>query len=286
MRSPLLSFTSRRGETIKGLLSKEMKKFFPCKVKTKCQDCEHFGTCDYVRFFQFQLCNSPFTYTIVPPLNPRSVYCQGENFSFEIRLFGQCAKSKYLVKYLIPAVEQGGLLTGIGNWYLEGLGRFQISRVYAWEQGGWSKIFQEDKGFLLQELFVQSFMDELQGEQDGYTGIRFYTPFCLKRTGSYIKSPGLNDILFFSVMRLRAIHDDPGLKVSQDAFDIAGSISEISSRFEKTEAIKDAPYYIGNMQLEEISNELTLLLKLGAFCHIGKGVTQGYGGYFLEKACN
>ncbi len=280
--SPILSFTSRRGETIKGLLSGEMKKLFPCAYKAGCHKCDSVADCDYPRFFHYQLCKSPYAYTIIPSLNPRSVYYQGETFSFEIRLFGECAKSVFLINYLAPSIEQGGLLTGMGNWYLEKFGRFQMSKIFTWHNMTWRQVFQEDKGFLQVDAPVQYFSEMIEPGIHEYNQLRFYTPFCLKVSKKSVKEPDLKDIVYFAVMRLRAVMGDRKLMLSQDIYDMAEQATKISSEFEKTDSVKNTPYYIGQMALENIPKELRPILTVGSFCHIGKGATQGYGGYFLR----
>lgn len=279
--SPILSFTPRRGETIKGLISSEMKKLFPCAYKDSCHGCKKNTDCEYPRFFHYQLSKDPYAYTIIPPLSPRSVYYQGETFSFEIRLFGDCAKSDFLINYLAPAIEQGGLLTGMGNWYLEKLGRFQMSKVYTWQNENWDQVFQEDKGFLLADAPVQHFSAILQSGSHDHTQLRFYTPFCMKKFKKSVKEPHLKDIAYFSAMRLRAVTGDRKLMINQDIYDLAEQAVKLSSEFQKTDVVKNDPYFIGQMIFENIPEELLPILKAGSLCHIGKGTTQGYGGYFL-----
>jgi hypothetical protein len=284
---PLLYFTSRRGETIKGLISREMKKLFPCPSKTSCDRCKtinHPGSCEYVRFFRYDLAQRPFNYTIIPPLNPRSIYHQNEKFSFEIRLFGECARLDYLIKYLAPAIEQGGLLTGIGTWYKEKeqhFGRFQLSGVYVWQNKAWTKVFQEETGFIEDDITPQSFQGELGQNNQTYNEILFYTPFCLKRNKKILPEPSLEDIVYFSIMRLRSIYGDRTIKISEDAYAGLEAIEATSFSFEQIFSAKNLSYFIGRMHFEKINPELLPILKLGSFCNIGKGTTQGYGGYFL-----
>lgn len=278
----MLSFTPRRGETIKGLLSSEMKKLFPCAYKDSCHSCVQAADCDYPRFFHYQLCKYPYAYTIIPPLSPRSIYYHGETFNFEIRLFGECANSDFLIKYLAPSIEQGGLLTGMGNWYLEKLGRFQMSKAYSWHNMTWRQVFQEDKGFLQVEAPVQYFSSMLQSESQERTQLRFYTPFCLKKSKKSVNEPDLKNIAYFSVMRLRAATGDRKLMLNQDIFDLAEQAVRLSSGFAKTDTVKNNPYYIGQMAFGYIPKALLPILTVGSFCHIGKGTTQGYGGFFLR----
>lgn len=284
---PLLYFTQRRGETIKGLIAREMKKLFPCDIRSSCEKCSIAGNvqdCEYVRFFRFDLCQKPFSYVIVPPLNPRSAYFKDEKFYFEIRLFGECARFESLIQYLAPAIEQGGLLSGIGNWYKEPgqyLGRFQLSRIYLWEDHAWKNIFKEEQGFLVDSVTAGSFYEQVCLNDKAYDSIRFYTPFCLKKNKTILSEPSLEDIVYFSVMRLRAIHGNRTLKIQNDIFERAGAIRATSFQFDKVFAAKNLSYFIGQVQFESIPPEFVPFLKLGSFSHIGKGITQGYGGYFL-----
>lgn len=288
---PLLYFTSRRGETIKGLIAGEMKKLFPCPVSASCDRCKWAddpGQCVYVRFFQNNLTKSPFAYTIIPPLNHRSAYYRNETFSFEIRLFGDCARFDYVLKYLTTAIEQGGLLSGIGTWYKEEeqhFGRFQLNGIHAWQNNGWEKIFQEESGFIADGIDVQSFADQFTGQLagDGHPShqVYFYTPFCLKKSGKIIDEPTLPDIVYFSIMRLKAITGGRTIRIDDDVYGRLGSIAPAASQFEKTFSAKNMSYYIGSMGFEQFPPEVIPILKVGSFCHIGKGITQGYGGYFL-----
>jgi len=283
---PLLYFTPRRGETIKGLIAHEMKKGFPCSVHDSCNRCKFVddpAQCEFVRFFRFDLTRSPFAYVIIPPLNFRSAYCRNENFRFEIRLFGECARFEYLIKYLVPAIEQGGLLTGMGNWYKEEnhFGRFQLSNIYAWQDNDWRNIFQEDKGFIQDNIRTQSFKKDIPLGKERYNRILFYTPFCLKRNKQYVSEPSLADIIYFSLMRLRTIYGTRDIKFEDDVYEQVETIKASGYQFEESFAEKNLSYYIGNIEFNELSRDLLPLLKLGSFCHIGKGTTQGYGGFHL-----
>ncbi len=74
----------------------------------------------------------------------------------------------------------------------------------------------------------------------------------------------------------------PGNPLNGYINDMAEQATKISSEFEKSDSVKNIPYYIGQMALENIPKELRPILTVGSFCHIGKGATQGYGGYFLR----
>lgn len=283
---PLLYFTSRRGETIKGLIAHEMKKGFPCSMNTSCESCKFVDNsteCEYVRFFRFDLAQEPFAYVIIPPLSPRSVYLNNEKFSFEIRLFGECAKFEYLIKYLAPAIEQGGLLTGIGNWYKDKnhFGRFQMSSIYTWTENNWLNIFQENTGFIHNSISAHSFK-KIPLRKKQYNKIHFYTPFCFKKNKQFIFEPSLEEIIYFAVMRLRTIYGTRNIKINDNIYENINSIKTIDHRFEESFAEKNLSYYIGNMEFEEFHHDLMPLLKLGSFCHLGKGTTQGYGGFFIS----
>lgn len=287
---PLLYLTNRRGETIKGLISDEMKKMFPCNQSLSCNNCtlvDDPKNCDYVRFFRYDLCDRPFNYVIIPPLNPRSVYHNNDKLCFEIRLFGECARLDYLIKYLAPAIEQGGLLTGIGNWYKDfnqHMGRFQLSRIYNWQNNDWMKVFQEEDGFQRNDIYVQWFQKEYSLTHEECNEVRFYTPFCFKRSKSIISEPAFKDIVYFSIMRLRSVYSDRTLKLEDDIYNDLDFIQIVSSQFEETFTAKDSKYFIGNMRFDSLGKEIIPLLKLGSLCHLGKGTTQGYGGFFIPSS--
>lgn len=284
---PLLYFTTRRGETIKGLLAQEIKKLFPCPDSTTCETCtwtDDPQKCIYVHFFRNDLCPSPFAYTIIPPLTHRSVYFYNETFDFEIRLFGQCARFEYLIKYLAPAIEQGGLLSGIGTWYKEEkqhFGRFQLSGIHAWENAGWKEIFHGEKGFLVEDIAAQSFGDMISGHMPDYHQMVFYTPFYLKRSGKTIAEPTMEDMVYFSMMRLHVIHGDRTFRLDDGVYERLNEIGSKGSFFEKVLTAKHTHYYIGRLEFDRLPRDVIPILKLGSLCHIGKGITQGYGGYFL-----
>jgi len=286
---PLLYFTSRRGETIKGLIAQEMKKLFPCRFEDRCERCRLVDTpenCDYVRFFRFDICKMPFSYVIVPPLNPRSVYCHNETFQFEIRLFGQCAQFEYLIHYLAPAIEQGGLLSGIGTWYKdkeEHFGRFQLSGIHVWQGNAWLKVFQEQQGFVgCDNITGQSFRKHFGSVGRNYNRICFYTPFCLKKAKVLVPIPTFGDILYFSIMRLRTVCGDRTIKVSDEIYEKAGSVETMSADVEMVHTEKNVSYSMGSLAFDgAIPGELVSILLVGGLCHIGKGTSQGYGGYFL-----
>ncbi len=284
---PLVYFTSRRGETLKGLISREMKKLFPCSPNLKCDNCsmlEDPADCEYVRFFRFDLSRNPFTYVIVPPMNPRSVYHENDKFSFEVRLIGECASFEYLVKYLAPAIEQGGLLSGIGTWYKEKhFGRFNLSSIYAWQNQAWETIFQEDSGFLLESFYPESFQKQCFSNVAEYSKIRFYTPFCLKRNKKILSEPTIEDILYFSLMRLRSIYNDNALKITDEIYQSIGQCKTTTCQCERTGSKKDTNYFIGEINFENLPQKLVPLLKLGSLSHIGKSTTQGYGGFFIVQ---
>ena len=284
---PLLYFTSRRGETIKGLIAREMKKLFPCPFSLSCDECNSVddpSECVYVRFFRNNHTRKPFAYTIVPPLSNRSVYQHNEKFSFEIRLFGACASFEYVIRYLTPAIEQGGLLSGIGTWYRneeQHFGRFQLSTIYAWQNNSWDKIFQEEEGFITKDIDIQLFAEQLSKEISVYNRLLFYTPFCLKKSGKVINEPGLEDFVYFSIMRLRTITGDRTIKIDDNIYERSGAVKPIRSQFEQTISAKNMRYYVGGMEFEQLPKEVVPFLMLGGFCHIGKSASQGYGGFFV-----
>ena len=278
---PLLFFTSRRGETIKGLIAGEAKKFFPCHPGESCAKCQA-EECDFVRFFRTDLTPSAFTYCIIPPLRPRSTYYHGENFYFEIRLFGDCAHFDYVLKYLAPAVEQGGLLQGIGGWYKDSdkhFGRFRLNSIYLWQDDAWDRIFSGDKGFLVNSPAPASFKEAYNTQGREFKKIGFYTPCCLKRQKQVLNKPDLNDIVYFSAMRLRSVCGDPKMQLEGDVFD---NPDPSRSEFTQVEQAKNSRYYIGEISAK-IPEATVPLLMAGSLCHIGKGVSQGYGGFFLRE---
>ena len=287
---PMLYFTQRRGETIKGLIAREMKKLFPCSNQAPCERCKLVdkpSDCEYVRFFRYDLSHNPFQYVIIPPLNSRSIYYNNETFSFEIRLFGECARFEYLLKYLAPAIEQGGLLSGIGTWYKEKeqhFGRFQLSGIYAWRVDQWIKIFQEKEGFVADRITPQSFREQFGSTDKEYNEILFYTPYCLRKSKEIIPEPTLDDILYFSIMRLRSVYGDRKIRIADDLCESAASVTPVASAFEKTFSAKQLSYHIGHLKFDKLPQPLYPLLELGGFCHIGKATTQGYGGFFLVPA--
>lgn len=290
---PLLYFTHRRGETIKGLIAREMKKLFPCDIRSSCEKCSIAGNvqdCEYVRFFRFDLCQKPFSYVIVPPLNPRSVYSHNETFQFEIRLFGECARADYLVQYLAPAIEQGGLLSGLGTWYKDTkqhFGRFKLSGIHAWQDNTWTKIFQEEDGFITDNINIQSFHQQYGERDNKCSALAFYTPFCLRKDKQTVTAPTLADIAYFSIMRLRSVTGNRKAMVDDSVLESLEAITPVSAQFEETFSAKHQSYSIGAMAFENgngAHKESIALLKAGGLCHIGKGATQGYGGYFLAPS--
>lgn len=278
---PLLYFTPRRGETIKGLIAQEAKKIFPCDTKLSCRNC-HIQSCDYVRFFRADLTGSNFSYCIIPPLRPRSVYYKGEKFYFEIRLFGDCANFNYLLKYFAPAVEQGGLFRGMGNWYLDHqqFGRFRLNNIYAWQPDNWEQIFSSDKGFLINDIKPLSFGETYNRHLGEYTNISFYTPCRLVRDKKIVSQPVFEDIVYFSIMRLRSVCGDSRMMLHGDLFN--SSSNTIHSEFTELYQVKKGHYILGEIECGLIPEKLVPLLMVGSLCHIGKGITQGYGGFFLS----
>jgi hypothetical protein len=288
---PLLYFTPRRGETIKGLIAHEMKKLFPCDFQTPCDKCSvaNRQDCLYVRFFRFDLCQAPFSYVIVPPLSQKSIYYHNETVRFEIRLFGECAHPDYIIQYLAPAIEQGGLLAGIGTWYKEEkqhFGRFRLSAIHTWQKDTWNRIFDEANGFTDDPGPVQSFEALYGPNKHDYNRLAFYTPFCLLRGKKAIPEPSVADIIYFSIMRLRSVTGNRKARISEDVMNSLEAVNTLASQFEETFSAKHLNYSIGTLAFEsdnELPRELISLLKLGSLCHIGKGTTQGYGGYFLTN---
>lgn len=286
---PLLYFTPRRGETIKGLIAHEMKKLFPCDFQTSCDKCgiDNRKDCVYTRFFRFDCCDTPFSYVIVPPLSRKSIYYQNETVRFEIRLFGECAHPYYIIQYLAPAIEQGGLLAGIGTWYKEEkqhFGRFRISGIHTWQENSWKRIFDEANGFTDDTIPVQSFEALYGANKHDYNRVAFYTPFCLQRDKKAIPGPSVADIIYFSIMRLRAVTGNRKAMIKDDVLESLGAVNTVASQFEETFSARHLSYSIGTLVFESdkgLPHELVSLLKLGSLCHIGKGTTQGYGGYFV-----
>ncbi|WP_291322557.1 CRISPR system precrRNA processing endoribonuclease RAMP protein Cas6 [Desulfonatronospira sp.] len=276
---PLLFFTSRRGETIKGLIAREAKKIFPCRLNDPCETCR-VENCDYVRFFRTDLTSSAFSYCIIPPLRPRSAYYHGEKFYFEIRLLGESAHFDYVLKYLAPAVEQGGLLQGIGGWYKDAerhFGRFKLNSIYSWRADTWDRIFSGSKGFTVNSSAPVSFQESYHTQNRKYHRISFYTPCCLKRQKQVLSEPSFDDILYFSAMRLRSVCGDQTMRLEGDIFDNPGPVS---SHFSQVSQAKNSRYIIGEISVE-VPEKTVPVLMAGSLCHIGKGVSQGYGGFFL-----
>ena len=67
----------------------------------------------------------------------------------------------------------------------------------------------------------------------------------------------------------------------RNALDEVRSIDSNYYEVEVTPKKRDR-YFIGESVFPEIQPELLPLLILGSLCHVGKGSTQGYGGFVLR----
>jgi hypothetical protein len=124
-----------KGSTFRGAFGSALKSVV-CAVREKdCRHCLLASNCIYARVFEPKVCSeenprlrqatAPHPYVIEPPRDLRSHYAAGDEFSFELLLFGEF--NQYL-SYFIYAFEAMGE-RGLGGLRKRGMGRYFLESV-------------------------------------------------------------------------------------------------------------------------------------------------------------
>ena len=114
-----------KGSTLRGAFGHALKKVCCTMKRRSCTDCLLAGTCVYSFIFEAGKARRPHPYVLEPPEESRREYGRGDEFVFNIVLFGQA--NDYL-PHVIYAVELMGE-SGLGSRGDPGPGRFSLAKV-------------------------------------------------------------------------------------------------------------------------------------------------------------
>jgi hypothetical protein len=303
VEGPILWFGRDRGSQFKGLLAKWMRSQFECEPTFPCKKCsksQEKPYCDFPLIFEPQIYGSEKTpsWLILPPLNRRNVLLKGERISVEIRTFGELASHELFIKRFLPSMELGMMIKGIGNWIEKGVapyGRILLLFVHIWQKNGWLKIYDREKRLIEKDFLPLTEIEAKLPQQANSWKIDFITPVCLTKNGNSILSPSFADVVEASFRRIYYLLNERREEFSkwgEKSIEMAKSVETISSNFHIHEIRskkmvmdgfkKDKIYVSGELVVKKIPDELFPLLFAGGLTHIGKGVSQGYGGFVIR----
>ena len=282
VESTLMIFDAlRKGYHLRTMLETVMKRQFPCKEQDNCQTCKNVKNgCEYPMLFVPQIYskNASSKFIILPPLDNRLIFRQGESLSFEIRLFCDMAQDRIFTGRFLPAIEYAGQFTGMGKWRTyksDNYGRFRVKDVFVWSKNAWQK------NIIIQ---AQNTFDYIPGSQfDGPVEIAFITPAFFKRNKKPILQPDFFDFLKSGERRIQSLMETTVRFTTDKLIRSVDTISRSFKTFQIDAARQDEMFIQGQMKISHIPDELKSIIGYAGLTHIGKGVSMGMGGFIIRK---
>ena len=145
---PIILSENNKGNILRSAFGRELKKIVCINTNIPCYSCSIINSCAYQKIFS-PVVNStskglkknrdlPRGYIIKPPLEPKTIYKEGEIISFDMVLTGELYK--WFPYILIPIKELGEI--GIGK----NRGKFKLLKVDIFnpENMGWEMIYSSN----------------------------------------------------------------------------------------------------------------------------------------------
>ena len=278
---PLYSMSTRksqkpllRGRVFLGLINSNIQKQFSDRHQAAYRDW-------HALFESYR--GDQFHFTLVPPLSRKKVYRSGEYFAFEIRLFGQAAQHRLLVERLLPAIEMGGKLNGIGSWIdipQSGYGRFEIDKVLVARSDKWEEVYNPRQWFL-REVVPDDVNALITESTEPRTTLTWLTPFCLKQKNKNIAEPDLASLVKFISVRLTQMQPEFCRDHFTELLDQAQQVRVLQRDLQLVELFEKRSdmFHIGKITFEQLPPPLAWMLDIGSIIHIGKATRYGNGVY-------
>lgn len=272
-------------------LQRTVKQSFPCNINDDCLKCKRLmedgKVCDYpflmgIFYSHDYKANLRKPFVLLPPLNKREVFHEGEELEFQLILIGKANKPYYLTKYFIPAFEMLGRFSGIGRGRGQFkklyFGRYELERIYTLNDSDeFTEIFNQSSGisewYLCTLYYHKRYSIDNLPETDiskETVGIGWRTPF-----KSDYKMP-VSFLVFWSVIyqRLQPLNFFYGDETKGEV-DEWNRLRELSKGIELVEDKDEFMIYKGNME------PFKPYMIMGSYLHVGALVSNGYGCYYL-----
>lgn len=282
-----------KGSTFRGAFGTSLKRIVCAVRERECAACLLATRCLYARVFESlpptvnesSSVPPPSPYLIEPDSSPRTHYCAGDSFGFNLLLFGEFVHS---LPYFIYAVETMGE-GGVGKKLGDRRPRFSVNQVTV----SGTAIYDPAARRLVSEPPPQLVPPPTLGEEmSGRLTIALQIPLRLKNDNRLTDKVDFKTVIRAALRRVSAMHAAYG--AGDPPLDYRGLIAEAASvkTVESTLSWHDWKRYSNRQQDEMLFGGLvgniSFMGNIGPFMqimeqarlmHIGKQTTFGLGGF-------
>lgn len=294
----LLQLPVFKGSLIRGVFGKTFRQTVCIQNRDKCDGCLLIKTCPYIFFFEsrrlhdedsnFHSSHDPHPFVLVPPLEEKTRYHEGDTFSLQIMLIGEGIS---FLPYCVMVIEEMGR-KGLGRQR----GTFRLEEIRATDGSVDEIIYTNKERNLLRDILVITSESICRDKKDPKELVfKTITPIRLKSKGVLVDDLDFS-IILRAVMRryswLSSIYCDelPILPYQDLLAESQCTVKRVSSKFrwrelERYSHRQRQRHRLGGVEGEvRFTGDLTpylSLMRLGEYLHIGKSTAFGLGRYSL-----
>lgn len=295
----LLQLPTFKGSLLRGVFGKIFRQTICIQRSKTCDSCLLLRSCPYIFFFEsrrlqgeepiFQSSHDPHPFVLVPPLEEKTCYLEGEIFSLKLVLIGEGIS---FLPYCIMVLEEIGK-QGLGRKR----GRFILKEITATDGFLDKVIYNNKEGILAKDIPTITAKAINRDEKNPKELIlKTITPIRIKSKGELVDDIGFLLILR-GVMRryswLSSIYCNQLPEIPyQDLLDEASAtVEKVESNLHWKELERYSHRQKKRQKLGGVEGEIRFsgnlspflpLLRLGEYLHIGKNTAFGLGRYSLQ----
>ena len=295
-----LSFAPSIGVSLRGAFGKWFKKVCCQDLDASCLKCSDREKCPYAQIFESsppfgaerlsKNQNLPRPFVFKPPLREKEEYKAGEEFSFDLVLFGKAGD--YLPYFILAFKELAKEGIGVGRGKFELVGVWAVGRKGLEVRG---RIFPEQDRNISEKIPSQTFIYEAGFFSTSRIKVKFLTPTYLVFNKRRVAKPEFHHLFKRARDRINALSTFYAGKPLEMDFAGAGRRSEkvklVSARLTWEEHTRFSTksgirHPIGGVKGEVVYEgdfkEFLPLLLVGEEIHIGKHASFGNGWIEIE----
>lgn len=294
-----MHFPQYSGSMIRGAFGHALRKT-ACMTKEKdCKLCPLYESCAYSRIFETpppsdlklqSFSQVPNGFVIEPFEWGEKHVSVGENVEFELVLFGRVINDLALIIHSFSNAFKRGIAH-----HSQGL----LKTVFVEENGNYREIYNPNVKTITGASKIESFEKNviINKVEDNKLKLTFTTPLRLQKQGKILTADDL-DARTLIVALARRI--DLVLKIHAN-IDLQLDFKKIIADTENVTVTKNLKWahwvrhsarqkqlmaldgVVGDIELSNLSEDLTYILQIGRWTHVGKNGTFGLGKYIISK---
>lgn len=278
-----------KGSAFRGLFGHALRKTVCVTNMLDCAGCMLRQNCAYAYLFEtFNDRNEKVAhpFIIIPPLNERQLFPEGDILKMEITLMGRAIEYLPFIIYTFREMGKRGL--GFSR------GRFRVQAVYANYNGNRKLVYNHEKQIIHTDFSRLNLFD-LTAREIREAELEFITPTAIKVNGKVTLHMDFSLLIRNIIRRLKALsyfHNGSVGDLLDIDFNQAGAV--------ETSAEDLRPFYwermstrqqkkigflgmVGRIRFRGDITPFSHLLQMGEWVHIGRGTVYGMGMYRMTN---